>query len=226
MYGRRPAVHDEVVLLVEIGRLPDVVGAAVVDEEGELVLLRLLALGLQAAPLRRHELGLAVLAELAVGIEALRADDLAVLEGGRRLLEAVGAHGAQTLVGDELAALGVLVVAVHERVFLGLPVVAFELVGDVVLAGGPPGLLQRLGDAGDDQAVGLGLAGRVHVALGQAHPPLAVHRGQVHLARGGRGQHDVRAWPILVGTMSTSTTNRPPFLIAPMMALICASRSP
>ena len=46
--------------------------------------------------LRLHEGGLAVLAaELAVGEEALGADDLAVLEVDRRLLEAVGAHGAQ-----------------------------------------------------------------------------------------------------------------------------------
>jgi hypothetical protein len=48
---------------------------------------------------------------------------------GRRLLEAVVAHGAQALVGDVLAAVGVLVVAVHEGVFLRRPVVALELVG-------------------------------------------------------------------------------------------------
>ena len=85
------------------------VGAAVVDQERQLVLLGLLAGRLQAAPLRFHERGLAVLAaELAVGIEALGADDLAVLEVDGRLLEAVGAHGAQPLIGDELAALLVL----------------------------------------------------------------------------------------------------------------------
>ena len=72
----RPAVHDEIVLLVEIGALPDMVRAPVVDQEGELVLLRLLARGLQAAPLRLHEDGLAVLGvELAVGVEPLGADD-------------------------------------------------------------------------------------------------------------------------------------------------------
>ena len=48
-----------------------------------------------------------------------------------------------------------------------------------------------VGDACGDQAVGHGLAGRVHVALGQAHPALAVHRGQVHLARGRGRQPDV-----------------------------------
>ena len=97
---------------------------------GELLLLLLLAWRLQAAPLRLHEGRLAVLAaELAVGEEALGADDLAVLEVDGRLLEAIGAHGAQPLVGDELAALRVVVVAVHEGVFLGLPVEALELVG-------------------------------------------------------------------------------------------------
>ena len=90
--------------------------------------------------------------ELAVGEQPLGADDLAVLEADGRLLEAVRAHGPQALIGHELAAVRVLGVAVHERVFLGLPVVALELVGDVALAGGAPASLQRLRDLGDDQA--------------------------------------------------------------------------
>ena len=86
-------------------------------------LLLFLAGCLQPAPDRFHEGRLAVLGpELAVGVEALGADDLAVLETGRRFLETVVAHGAQPLVGDVLAAAGVLVVAVHEGVFLGRPV--------------------------------------------------------------------------------------------------------
>ena len=48
-----------------------------------------------------------------------------------------------------------------------------------------------IGDPGCDQAVGHGLARRVHVALGEAHAPLAIHRGQVHLARGRRRQPDM-----------------------------------
>ena len=46
--GIRPAIHDEVVLLVEIGALPDLVGAAVVDEEREFLRFLLLAGRLQA----------------------------------------------------------------------------------------------------------------------------------------------------------------------------------
>ena len=38
---------------------------------------------------------------------------------------------------------------------------------------------------------GIALARRVHVALGQAQPPLAVHRREVHLARRRRRQPDV-----------------------------------
>ena len=109
----------------------------------------------------------------------------------RRLLEAVGAHRAQPLIGDELPALLVAVVAVHEGVFLGLPVEALELVGVCRLALLAEHALHVVGDARRDQAVGHGLAGRVHVALGQPHPPLAVHRGEVHLARGRRRQPDM-----------------------------------
>ena len=84
---------------------------------------------------------------------------------------------------------GVLVVAVHEGVFLGLPVEALELVGGRGVARGAERLLQVIGEPRGDQAVGQRLARRVHVALGQAHPALAVHRGEVHLAR-GRGRQD------------------------------------
>ena len=81
------------------------------------------------------------------------------VEAGGRLLEAVGAHGPQALIGDELAALLVGVVAVHERVFLGLPVEALELVGELVVAQRRGTLLQVVGEPGGDQAVGHGLAG-------------------------------------------------------------------
>ena len=73
-------------------------------------------------------------AEFAVGEETLCSDQLAVLEGGRRLLDAVVSHGAQPFIGDEFAALGVAVIPVHEGVFLGLPIEALELVGDRWLA--------------------------------------------------------------------------------------------
>jgi hypothetical protein len=39
----------------------------------------------------------------------------------------------------------VFVVAVHESVFFGLPVVALELVGNVVFAGLAPRFFERLG---------------------------------------------------------------------------------
>ena len=66
---------------------------------------------LQAAPLGLHERGFAILAlELAVGEQALGTDDFAVLEIRRGLLEAVGAHGAQALVSDELPTCLVVVV--------------------------------------------------------------------------------------------------------------------
>ena len=44
---------------------------------------------------------------------------------------------------------------------------------------------------------GIAAPGRVHVALGEPHPPLAVHRGQVHLARGRGRQPDVAGLPDL-----------------------------
>ena len=40
------------------------------------------------------------------------------------------------------------------------------------------------------------------------------------------GSHTWQACPILVGTMSTSTANRPPDRMAAMMALTIVSRSP
>ena len=130
MYGIGPAVHDEIALLVEIGALPYVVGAAIVDEKGEFLRFLLLAWRLQSTPLRRHERRLSVLrAEFAVGEKTLRPDQLAILEAGRRFLDAVGSHGAQPFIGDEFAALGVAVIPVHEGVFFGLPIEALELVG-------------------------------------------------------------------------------------------------
>ena len=55
-----PAIHDEIFLLVEIGALPDVIGAAIVDEECELLRFLFLARRLEPAPRRVHEPGLAV----------------------------------------------------------------------------------------------------------------------------------------------------------------------
>ena len=53
---------------------------------------------------------------------------------GRWFLEAIGAHRAKPRIGDELAALLMLMIAVHEGVFFGLPVEALELFGNVILA--------------------------------------------------------------------------------------------
>ena len=47
-----PPVHDELVLLIEVRRLPSVIGAAIVDQVGKLILFRLLALGLETTPLQ------------------------------------------------------------------------------------------------------------------------------------------------------------------------------
>ena len=112
-------------------------------------------------------------------------------KAGRGLLDAVGAHGAQAVVGDELAALGVAVVPVHESVFLGLPVEALELVGLGLLAHRAEHPLKVVGEARRDEAVGHGLAGRVHIALSQPQPTLAVHRGKIHLASRRARQPDV-----------------------------------
>lgn len=109
-------------------------------------------------------------------------------EARRGLLESVRAHRPKPGVGDELTALLVLVVAVHEGVFLGLPVEALELGGQVGLPHVPEHALQIVGDAGCDQAVGHRSPGWVHVALGEAHPALTVHGRQVHLARRGGGK--------------------------------------
>ena len=129
-----PAIHDEIFLLVEIGTLPDVIGAAVVDEERELLRFLFLARRLEPAPRRVHEPGLAVFRrEHAIGVETLRSDKLAVLETRRRFLDAVGARGAQPFIGDKLAALRMGVIPVHEGVFFGLPIETLELVSDVGL---------------------------------------------------------------------------------------------
>ena len=72
-----------------------------------------------------------------------------------RFLEAVGAHGAQALVGDELAAFLMLGVAVHEGVFFGLPVEALELVGILGIAQLAQHALHVVGDARGDQASGI-----------------------------------------------------------------------
>ena len=102
------------------------------------------------------------------------------------------------------------VVAVHECVFLGLPVEALELIGEFFIAQGADSLLHVVGDPRGDQAVGHGLAGRIHVALSQAHPALAVHRGQVHLARGRGRQPDMAGLADLARHDVDVTANRPP----------------
>jgi hypothetical protein len=63
------------------------------------------------------------------------ADDLVILEVGRRLLKAVGAHRLKARVRDELAAFLVLGVAIHKGVFFRLPVEALELIGILGIAG-------------------------------------------------------------------------------------------
>ena len=78
----------------------------------------------------------------------------------------------------------------------------------------------------DDQTVGQRAAGRIHIALGQPHAALAVHAGEVRLTGCRRRQHHMGAGPIWVGTMSMFTTNKPPRLIASMMASTWPSRSP
>ena len=113
------------------------------------------------------------------------------VNGGRRLLETIGSHRAQPLIGDELAALFVAVIAVHEGVFFGLPVEALELVGVFGLALLAQHPLHVVGDARGDQAVGHRLPRRVHVPLGQTHAALAVHRRQIGFARGRRRQPDM-----------------------------------
>jgi hypothetical protein len=87
-------------------------------------------------------------------------------------LEAVVAHGAEAGVGHELPALLVLVIAVHECVFLGLPVEALELVGMGGVAHFAENKLHVVGEPRGDEAVGHGLAGWIHVPLRQAHAPL------------------------------------------------------
>ena len=191
--GVRPPVHDEVILLVEIGALPDMICPPIIDEEGEFLAFLLLAGRLEFPPFRLHEACLAVLRiEFAVGEEPLRADDLSVLEGGRRFLEPVRAHGAQPVICHELAAFLMAVIAVHEGVFLRLPVEAFELVGDVALAHLAEDALQVIGEPRRNQAVGHRVAGRVHEPLRQPHAPFAIHGREVHLAGCRSGQPHMR----------------------------------
>ena len=82
-------------------------------------------------------------------------------------------------------------IAVHEGVFFGLPVKAFELVGYVGFAHLAKHALHVVGDARRDQAIGHGLPRRVHIPLGQPQATLAIHRGEVHLARRRRRQPDM-----------------------------------
>ena len=108
------------------------IGASVVDEEREFLGLRLLAARLQPPPLGRHECGLAVFRiELTVGEEPFGPDQFSVLDACRRFLDAIRSRGSQRLVSDELAALRVEMVPIHERIFFGLPVKAFEFVSKI-----------------------------------------------------------------------------------------------
>ena len=65
---QRPAIHDEIIVLVEIDRLPKVIRAPVVDEVREFFLLLLFSGRLETAPLGGHEFGFAVFAEFPVGV--------------------------------------------------------------------------------------------------------------------------------------------------------------
>ena len=98
-------------------------------------------------------------------------------------LEAICPHRTQPRIGHELPALFMLMIAVHEGVFFGLPVEALKVVCQVILAHGSVNTFHVVCDAGRDETVRHGIAGWVHVLLGEPHAPLAVHRGEVHLAR-------------------------------------------
>lgn len=160
------SIHDEIVFLVEIGRLPDNIGTTVVDQVPVIVLLLLFAWSLKAAPRRIHELRPAIVGrEYAISIEPLRTLDLAFGKTSGWFLEAVVAHGAQAFIGDKLAAVSILIVAVHEGVFFRPPVEALELgcIGVITQLGQDP--LHGVGEARGNQAVRHGLARRVHVTL-------------------------------------------------------------
>jgi hypothetical protein len=79
----------------------------------------------------------------------------------------------------KLAALLMLMIAVHEGIFFGLPVEALEVVckvGLALFARYPPHVICG---AGGDQAIGHRLTMRVHVLLGQSHAALTVHGGEI-----------------------------------------------
>lgn len=124
----RKPVLDEVVVLIEELILPEDVGTHIVDPELVVLFLARLSSSLPASPSDRTEQGFLVLSampgKVAVGIEPLGADEFAVGKACDGFLYPVVAHRTQTLVGDFRIAL----VAVHEGVFLGLPVIPLELV--------------------------------------------------------------------------------------------------
>ena len=82
-------------------------------------------------------------------------------------------------------------VAVHESVFLGLPIEALELVGVLTFALLAEHALHVVGNARRDKAVRHRLPRRVHVLLGQTHAAFAVHGGKISLARGRCRKPDV-----------------------------------
>ena len=63
--------------------------------------------------------------KLAIGVKPLGADQRAVFKACNGFLHPVVAHGAQAFIGDFGVA---FVVAIHERIFFGCPVIALELV--------------------------------------------------------------------------------------------------
>ena len=128
-----PAVHDEVALLVKIGLCHTWLARPLLMRNANFFD----SSSLPGACSPRHCVAMNVafpsFVPFAVGEETLRSNQLAVLEAGRGLLDAVVSHGAQPFIGDEFAALGIGVIPVHEGVFFGLPIEALELVRDVAL---------------------------------------------------------------------------------------------
>ena len=150
-----------------------------------------------------------------------------VAQAGRGLLEAVGPHGAQARIGDELATFFMLVIAIHEGVFFGLPVEALELVGVArpcpARASTRSMLLAMRAAIRQSGIAWPGGSMYFSVSRMRRSPFIEVRLASPEVAA---GSHTWQASPILVGTISTSTANRPPFLIASTIALTIAARSP
>jgi hypothetical protein len=100
----------------------------IIDEEG--IAVRCEALPEPAAQPCRHRTAPFFATAMPVNLpsaKSLRPDQLAVLEVHDWLLDAIVAHGAKTVIGNDLAGVGMI--AVHERILFRFPVVSLELVG-------------------------------------------------------------------------------------------------